>query len=170
MQIMNVINTKRINLIFIFLLGLIACTSDVEVNTQKIIIEDDMNYYGEKFSQNSAIELKTFVILAESTDTLDVKLKVGISEVCQSKGCWMKVNLLGGSKMLVSFNEHGILIPKDVAGKSCIIKGRTFLRSVSVDMQKQYEKDLGNLTKAVDTITAPVIQRCFLASGIIIKE
>ena len=47
---MIAINTKRIKLfLLIVLLGFIACNSNVEVNTQKIIIEDGMNYYGNKF-------------------------------------------------------------------------------------------------------------------------
>ena len=37
-------------------------------------------------------------------------------------------------------------------------------------MQKQYAKDLDDLSGEADIITDPVIQRCFVASGIVIKE
>jgi len=157
-------------LILLIILGIWACSSNDEINTQKIIIEDGMNYYGKEFNQKGVVSLKEFVVLAENTDTLDIKLKIGISEVCQSMGCWMKVNLIDGAKMIVSFKEHKLLIPKDVAGKTCIINGRTFLRSISADMQKQYAKDLGDKSEAVDTIIAPIVQRFFIANGIIIKE
>ncbi len=168
---MNIQIAKRRKLLLqLIILFLVACSSNENVNIQKIIIEDGMNYYGEKFNQQDAIALNEFVVLAKNTDTLEIKLKVGISEVCQTKGCWMKVNLLGGEKMVVSFLEHNLFIPKDVAGKSCIIMGKTFLRPVSVEMQKQYAKDLGDLTRLVDAINESIIQRCFIASGIIIKE
>lgn len=168
---MNIQITKTRKLLSqLIILFLFACSSNENVNTQKIIIEDGMNYYGEKFNQQNAIAVKEFMVLANNTDTLETKLKVGISEVCQTKGCWMKVNLSGGEKMVVSFLEHNLFIPKDVAGKSCIVMGKTFLRPVSVEMQKQYAKDLGEETRLVDAINESIIQRCFIASGIIIKE
>ncbi len=164
----------KINTILLpfIVLILISCssTSNEEVITREIIIEDGLNYYGEKFDQKDAIDLKEFMVLAENTDTLEIKLNVGINEVCQAKGCWIMVNLLGGEKMIVSFKENNLFIPKDVAGKSCSILGKTFLRSVSVEMQKQYAKDLGEQVILVDTISEPIIQRCFIAKGIIIKE
>jgi len=164
----------KINTILLpfIVLILISCssTSNEEVSTREIIIEDGLNYYGEKFNQKDAIDLKEFMVLAENTDTLEIKLNVGINEVCQAKGCWIMVNLLGGEKMIVSFKENNLFIPKDVAGKSSSILGKTFLRSVSVEMQKQYAKDLGEQVMLVDTISEPIIQRCFIAKGIIIKD
>ena len=100
-------------ILFVFIIGCgpFANNSDPET----ILIEDGRNYYGKKINSKKAVELAEFDVLANNTDTLFVKLKAGISEVCQEDGCWFRINLNSGKRMIVHFKDDNFVIPKDVA-------------------------------------------------------
>ena len=155
-------------ILFVFLVG---CTSGDRNNRQStILIEDGKNYFGKKINDHKSVGLKEFDVLANNTDTLFVKLKAGISEVCQEDGCWFRINLHNGKRMIVLFDKDVYGIPKDVAGKHVMIEGKSYLQTRSEDEMKRFAKQAGELQWIIDTIKGTHIQRTFIAIGTVITE
>ena len=56
--------------------------------------------------------MKKFADLKEG-DTLEVKFKSEINEVCQKKGCWMTLDLADDKEAFVKFKDYGFFVPKN---------------------------------------------------------
>ena len=153
-------------LVIVLALGCVPNNASHEV----IIIEDGLNYYGKKINDKKAVGLAEFDILANNTDTLSVKLKAGVSEVCQDDGCWFRINLHNGRRMVVHIKDEAFVIPIDVAGKHVMVEGYTYLESVSENVMKKYASQAGELQWIIDTIQGEHLQRMFVASSVVITE
>ena len=44
------------------------------------------------------------------TDTLTARFKARVTEVCQAKGCWMKVELEDGQEAMIRFKDYGFFL------------------------------------------------------------
>lgn len=161
----------RYLLLYIYLVLTLGCDLNSGKGGQEIIlIEDGMNYYGKKINDRKAVALDEFDILANNTDTLFVKLKAGISEVCQEDGCWFRINLHSGKRMIVKIENDAFVIPSDVSGKHVLIEGKSFIETVPEDVMKHYAKQAGELQWIIDTIHGDHIERIFIASSVVITE
>ena len=89
------------------------------------------------------------------TDTLQLKFTAKVKEVCQAKGCWMKLELANGSEVMVRFKEYGFFVPKDGQGKQVIVNGSAFVSVLGVEEQRHYAKDAGEPTAVIDQINQP---------------
>ena len=49
--------------------------------------------------------------LGES-DSVSTKFKATVTEVCQAKGCWMKLQIGEGEEAMVRFKDYGFLFPR----------------------------------------------------------
>ena len=109
----------------------------------------DAQVYGESFSVESAASKADMLKELTAKDTISMQLKGQIVEVCQSKGCWMKVNLADGEQVFVRFKDYGFFVPTDSAEKSTILNGVAFIEEMSVEDQKHYAEDkVGNRRRA----------------------
>lgn len=103
-------------------------------------------------------------------DTVNSKMTAVVEEVCQSKGCWMKLKLDDGEQVMVKFKDYGFFMPKDIAGKEVVINGLAFVNEMSVDDQKHYAQDAGEPTEVIDAITEPKKTYSFEADGVLLKQ
>lgn len=108
--------------------------------------------------------------LLKASDTLQVKFKATVTEVCQSKGCWMKLELANGEKAMVRFKDYGFFMPKDIAGKEVIVNGLAFVEEMSVEDQQHYAKDAGKSDTEIAQITKPKKTYGFEADGVLLKD
>ena len=135
-----------------------------------IVIEDGMNYYGKKINDRKAVGLEEFNILAANTDTLTVKLKAGISEVCQEDGCWFRINLHNGRRMVVHIKDNAFVIPTDMAGRHVMIQGDTYQETITEAVMKKYAVQAGELQWIIDTTHGDHPPRMFVATSVVITE
>ena len=102
--------------------------------------------FGEKITNENVLTknetAKRFFRLQEN-DTINLKFKSTINEVCKKKGCWMKLDLSGGQESMVRFKDYGFFVPKDIDGKEVIVEGKAYVTKISVDQLKHYAKDGG---------------------------
>lgn len=99
-------------------------------------------------------------------DTLLTSFEAEVTEVCQAKGCWMKLDLGEGRTAMVKFKDYGFFMPKDLAGKKVVVQGKAFVEMMSVEDQKHYAEDAGSSPEEIEAIEAPAKTLGFEASGV----
>ncbi len=149
-----------------------ACgSSDASYNDKSAEAEvADYQTFGDTISDEGAVSLAQVVAKLESQDSLEVKIKATVENVCQTKGCWM--NLVGddksGEPIFVQFKDYGFFMPKDCAGQEVIVEGIAYRATTSVDELRHYAEDEGLSKEEIEKITEPEEEYKFMASGVIL--
>lgn len=91
-----------------------------------------------------------------------------VTEVCQEKGCWMKLEKENGETLMVKFKDYGFFMPKDIQGKEVVLEGEAVVKEVSVKQQKHYAKDAGKSQEEIEKIKAPKKETQFIAKGVLV--
>ena len=160
----------------ILALGIIAslfvnCEQKKEVAPEVAKVE--YAKFGDSISVDGALStdemMKKFADLKEG-DTLEVKFKSEINEVCQKKGCWMTLDLADDKEAFVKFKDYGFFVPKNAQDKEVVVNGKAFVSVESVDVLKHYAKDAGKSQAAIDSITEPKVTYSFMADGVLIAK
>lgn len=129
--------------------------------------------FGDSISVDGALStdemMQKFAELKEG-DTLEVKFKSEINEVCQKKGCWMTLDLSDDKEAFVKFKDYGFFVPKNAQDKEVVVNGKAFVSIESVDVLKHYAKDAGKSQAAIDSITKPKVTYSFMADGVLIAK
>ena len=95
--------------------------------------------------------MEKFTSLKEG-DTLSVKFKSTINEICQNKGCWMTLDLMDENEAFVKFKDYGFFVPLNADGNEVIVNGYAFVDVVTVDELKHYAKDAGKSKEEITKI------------------
>lgn len=149
----------------------VGCEQKKEVTPEVAKVE--YAKFGDSISDEGALSneamLEKFSSLKEG-DTLDVKFKSAINEVCQKKGCWMSVNLAGDEKVFVKFKDYEFFVPMNAQDKEVVLNGKAYVNVESVADLKHYAKDAGKAQTAIDSITMPEVRYSFMADGVLIAK
>ncbi|ULQ56082.1 DUF4920 domain-containing protein [Flavihumibacter rivuli] len=92
-----------------------------------------------------------------------------VREVCQEKGCWMKLEKENGETLMVKFKDYGFFMPKDIVGKDVVLEGEAIVKEVSVKQQKHYAEDAGKSKEEIEKIKKPKKETQFIASGVLVQ-
>ncbi|GAA4976965.1 DUF4920 domain-containing protein [Algibacter aquimarinus] len=166
---------KPITLLIICVLLLNSCknksaeTSETTQKTEKIAYAS----FGDKIIADDAIASKSMLEHYKTMnlgDSINSKMTATVNEVCQSKGCWMTLNLEGGNEVMVKFKDYGFFMPKDIAGKEVIVNGKAFVNEVPVDELRHYAEDAGKTEEEIAQITEPKRTYSFEADGVLLKQ
>ena len=149
-------------------------TPTIEVSAPKDkVIAVEYASFGAKIGSEKALSkadmLKKYKSLQKG-DTIAVKFKSKIKDVCKKKGCWMKMDLADNAESFVRFKDYGFLVPLNADNSEAIVSGRAFLDVISVDELKHYAKDGGKSQQEIDLITAPKVTYAFQADGVLIER
>lgn len=129
--------------------------------------------FGEAITDEDAITAQTmsekYAAMKEGDTTL-VTLRATVNEVCQAKGCWMKLDFPNGQEAMVKFKDYGFFVPKDISGKEVVIRGNAFVEEMSIEEQKHYAEDEGKSQEEIKAITQPKKTYSFIADGVLLKE
>jgi len=127
-------------------------------------------YRGEKISEQGAISVSELLEQMKGREDLRLKTKVKARVVscCQKKGCWMQVDLGNGELMRVTFKDYGFFVPMDIPGKTVIMEGTAYYKTVPVELLKHYAEDAGKTKKEIEAIKKPEHTLAFEATGVII--
>ncbi len=163
---------KNLILIFAFSTLFMACeqsNTKVETATEENVLEENLAYFGELISAEGAEDVNSLLASVDNDEELNAKVSGTIVEVCQSKGCWMTLQLDNGETMRVTFKDYGFFVPKDAAGKTVIIDGIAKVAVTDVETLRHYAEDAGKTQEEIDAITEAKKGLSFEASGVIIK-
>lgn len=168
------------NLILIPLcLLFVNCTTNSNSKTDQVdkkgVAEKTMQvaYYGDSLDHRSYKSArKAFDVLSsiQDKDTIEMTFKAKTKAVCQKKGCWMKLDMPKENDIKVTFKDYGFFVPKDISGQEVVVKGKGFLKTVSVDEQRHYAEDAGRSEKEIAAITGPKKEYRFVATGVAIPK
>jgi hypothetical protein len=104
----------------------------------------------------------------QSTGKFNGKITGKVTEVCQEKGCWMKVDKGNGETVMVKFKDYGFFMPKDIVGKTVVLEGEAKVKEVSVKQQKHYAEDAGKSKEEVNKIKDAKKEVQFVAAGVLV--
>lgn len=125
--------------------------------------------FGDPIDKKGAISVKKLAQKMDEAESLNIKVKGTITEVCQAKGCWMTIDLGNDELMRVKFKDYGYFVPKDAAGKTAIMQGVAKNEIIGVDELKHLAEDAGKSEKEINAIDKPKEELTFIAEGVIIK-
>jgi hypothetical protein len=151
-----------------------------EAQKEKISVQTELNapkenfaLFGEKFAADKALSsadmLKKYKTM-RAGDTVVVKFRSNVNEVCKKKGCWMSMKLPGQKESFVRFKDYGFFVPKNADGSEAIVHGKAYLDVVSVAQLQHYAKDGGKSDEEIAKITEPKVTYAFQADGVLMVE
>jgi len=105
----------------------------------------------------------------KTSDSVVATVEATIDGVCQSKGCWMDLNMGNGQTMTVRFKDYAFFVPMDATGKNAVVSGYVKVDTLSVDWLKHKASDAGKSQAHIDSITEPRVEYSFLANGVAIE-
>ena len=158
------------NLIYLFLVVTLMFSCKNNAQSSK---KDGFTSYGKIVTYNETAtvdEVSAKYKTLKVGDTLNVKFKSKIEDVCQNKGCWMKITLADKQQSFVKFKDYAFFMPKDSKGQEVVVNGKAFVSEVSVDEQKHYAEDKGESKEAIAAIVAPKLTYSFLADGVLLLD
>lgn len=146
--------------------------SDIKIEPVKEV-KVDYASFGDKILADKALTkeemLKKYKSLKPG-DTLAVKFRSKINDVCQKKGCWMSLELPGGKESFVKFKDYAFFVPLNAADQEAIVSGKAFISETSVAQRKHYAKDGGASEEEIAKITEPKVEYKFMADGVLISR
>ena len=154
----------------LFLIGIVMAVSCGENKENANNSESQFDLFGEQITEENAVDPSQLATQLEEKDTVKIKIKTKINEVCQKKGCWMNVDLGNSEEMKVRFKDYAFFVPKDAAGKEVVFEGFAFRDTTTVNDLKHYAEDAGKTPEEIEKITEPKIGVAFEASGVMIKK
>jgi Domain of unknown function (DUF4920) len=96
------------------------------------------------------------------------KVSGRVVEVCQEKGCWMKIERPNAENLMVKFKDYGFFMPKNIVGKEVVLDGEATMKEVSVKQQKHYAEDAGKSKEEIEKIKEPKKELQFVAKGVLV--
>ena len=167
---------KKILFVLLVATVMVDCKNEskTEETTQEIQEAQDMAYasFGDNIEAEGAISASEMIERFNTLtigDTITAKVSAKINEVCQMKGCWMKLDLGNDQDVMVTFKDYGFFMPLNAEGE-VIINGKAFLKETSVDDLRHYAEDAGKTEEEIAAITQPEKTFAFEADGVLLKQ
>jgi hypothetical protein len=126
--------------------------------------------YGKKVDPAGAADVSQLAANVERTDTVAVKVRGKVQDVCKQKGCWMTMMVNDSTEAFVKMKNYGFFVPTDLQGKTVVLEGVSFIKTTSVAELKHYAEDAKRSQAEIDAITVPEKQIRLLASGIVVVD
>jgi Domain of unknown function (DUF4920) len=104
----------------------------------------------------------------QSAGKFSGKITGKVTEVCQEKGCWMKVDKGNGETIMVKFKDYAFFMPKNLAGQTVVLEGEATVKEVSVKQQKHYAEDAGKSKDEINKIKEAKKEVQFVAKGVLV--
>ena len=131
--------------------------------------QENIQTFGQVFTPQDVVSADQVASRVNGKDSVYLQTTGVVKEVCQAKGCWMKVDVGNGQDMLVRFKNYGFFVPKDAAGKKVTLNGKAFAYEMSVAEQRHYAEDVGKSKKEIAKIKKPEKSVRFVADGVILQ-
>jgi hypothetical protein len=130
----------------------------------------ETTYYGEEFSNENVVTANQVAGITASTNSYDAVVEGKVVDVCQKKGCWMKIDIGNGETMHVTFKDYGFFVPMDITGRTVVMKGVSSFDTLSVETLRHYAYDAEKSDEEIEAITEPELSLTFEATGVFLKE
>jgi hypothetical protein len=159
---------KKFSLLLVVSLLILSCKN----NTKEGITEVAYASFGERINDEGVLTKDEIIEKynnLKTGDTAFVKFTSKVNEVCQAKGCWMKLDL-GEEEAMVRFKDYGFFMPMNIADREVIVNGKAYVSEMSVEEQRHYAEDAGKTPEEIEEITKVRRTLSFEADGVLVKE
>ncbi len=149
--------------------GVQSCGSS-EAPLDEQVVAASLSIFGEETDANDAMSYESLLLELESQDSLTAKVTGKVNGVCQAKGCWLTLvpEQADGPEMMVKFKDYGFFVPKDIAGREVVLKGKAYRSLTSVDELRHLARDAGKPEAEIEQITEPEETLQFIADGVLL--
>lgn len=169
---------KKIFIILLAATTFVACKEEVKQDETPAVNDEqvqEMAYmsYGEKIDITDAIEsaqLGEMYASMKDGDTMNVKVKGMIQEVCVNKGCWIKLPVNETESAFVKFKDYGFFLPKNGTDKEVVLRGKAYKSVTPKDELIHYAEDAGESAEEIAKITSDKVTYAFMADGALVEE
>lgn len=124
--------------------------------------------YGASTTNENTVAVADMEKKITADQKFEGKITAKVVEVCQEKGCWMKVDKGNGETLMVKFKNYGFFMPKNIVGQTVVLDGEAVVKEVSVKQQKHYAEDAGKGKEEVGKIKEPKKEIQFVAKGVLV--
>ena len=135
----------------------------ISINAQKLKFGDDIA--NEDVIINSKIEN-----LYKSQEKFNISFKAKVTDVCQMKGCWMKLDIGNKNEVMVNFKDYAFFVPKDIKGKDVMVSGEAYTRTIPIEELRHYARDRGDSETIIKSIEKPKEIYSLTAKGVILYD
>ncbi len=128
--------------------------------------------FGKKITDEQVLSKSEIIEMYKNLkvgDTSYVKFTTTVNEVCQSKGCWMRLDL-SDDEAMVRFKDYGFFMPKNIADKEVIVNGKAYISEMSIEDQRHYAEDEGKSQDEIIAITKVKTTLSFEADGVLVVD
>jgi len=169
---------RKIALLFCIPFLIFACKTDTKAEKNTDVIEETVKEevayasFGDKITDENVLAKSEIIETYKNLkvgDTALVKFTTSVNEVCQTKGCWMRLDL-DGDEAMVRFKDYGFFMPKNIANKEVIVNGKAYITEMSVEEQRHYAEDAGKTEEEIAAITEIETTLSFEANGVLVKK
>ncbi|MFV0304275.1 MAG: DUF4920 domain-containing protein [Moheibacter sp.] len=170
---------KKIVVAIVLSIGFIGCKQEVkniEVVEESMEVVDISQYesFGDEISADGLISTNEMMEKYNQMavgDSLEITFQGKVNSICQTKGCWMKVDLGElETESFVKFKDYSFFVPMDADGADAIVKGIAYKEETSVEELQHYAKDAGKSEEEITAITTPKVEYTFMADGVLLKK
>jgi len=164
------------NYLTFLLIGLLVFSCKNEAKKEaETEVKQEISYasFGKEILADDAIAVSSMANHYKTMkvgDSINSKMVGKVNEVCQAKGCWMKVDLEDGNQVMVKFKDYGFFMPKNIAGEEVIINGKAFVSEVPVEELRHYAEDAGKSAEEIEAITESEKTYSFEADGVLLIQ
>ena len=125
--------------------------------------------FGAETTADNAVEVDAAIakVMANDGKKTDVKIIGEVTEVCQMKGCWLRIKN-GNDFLTVKMKGHKWFVPSALVGKKIVIDGTAEVKITSVDDLKHFLEDAGKSKEEVDAVKEPKKEVIVDAKGILV--
>lgn len=141
-----------------------ACKSKSDQNTDALFYT-----YGDSIDMENSVDVATLPALLAGYDSIACNLKGQISEVCQTKGCWMSMPIGEDDELFIKFKDYAYFVPMNAGGRDAVVQGYAYVDTVSVSELKHFAQDAGKAQDEIEAIDQPEIRFTFMADAVRIK-
>ncbi|MCB9255751.1 MAG: DUF4920 domain-containing protein [Chitinophagales bacterium] len=147
-------------------LSLFSCnTKSQSENTTS----NEFEYYGEEINPEGAIAAEDFFDVFTEGDSIELKLRGTVQDVCTKKGCWMTLEIGEAEQLMVRFKDYGFFVPLNCDGRTAVIEGWAYKDGLTVEELKHYAFDAGKSEEEINAITEAEVSYTFMAKGVILE-
>ncbi|MCB0510562.1 MAG: DUF4920 domain-containing protein [Bacteroidetes bacterium] len=147
-------------------LSLFSCnTKSQSENTTS----NEFEYYGEEINPEGAIAAEDFFDVFTEGDSIELKLRGTVQDVCTKKGCWMTLEIGEAEQLMVRFKDYGFFVPLNCDGRTAVIEGWSYKDGLTVEELKHYAFDAGKSEEEINAITEAEVSYTFMAKGVILE-
>ncbi|TWT45672.1 hypothetical protein RAS1_21000 [Phycisphaerae bacterium RAS1] len=141
-------------------LGTLAFAALISIGMTGCASQKKVAYFGEEMKHADAKKVSVDKVLSKPQEYEGKVIRVSgtVTEVCQSKGCWMTIaDNKGEEGLFVKFTcpVEGVLIPPDAVGHKATVEGQLVIKEVSEGDARHQAEEAGKSVEEIKKIVGP---------------